>query len=315
MHPLGLPCTRTWARGSGCCRWPYTGTWPARDTLNSWQAETSVQSLTPGRQAGRQTAQTTSSSVRRHSLTLSHGTLTGREGGRGGRSVGSVVPANRRAARLKRDGTLGPLDVFCVRPQVMHVCLPRLKRPSVAVQCHVCPTLALMICTSLSLSLSLSLPPTPHISFWLAVKFVLNAQLEIIKEREAVKRPNRGHLVYLLLPQRLQHENNIGSNIKVKAHAHARAHAHLKVVSGGWENIKWPHIKPPASTTTTCFSVITAPPVGHSEEVPEELSKVPKYFEPVEARWLQNVLLTHLLADWAERNCASVSSLQHTPMK
>lgn len=44
---LHLPCTRTWGRESGCCRWPYTGTWPARDTLNSWQAETSVQSLTP----------------------------------------------------------------------------------------------------------------------------------------------------------------------------------------------------------------------------------------------------------------------------
>lgn len=48
-----LPYSRTWETESGCCRWPYTGTWPERDTWNSWQAETSDRSLTAARGADR----------------------------------------------------------------------------------------------------------------------------------------------------------------------------------------------------------------------------------------------------------------------
>lgn len=118
----GLPCTRTWGTASGCCRWAYTGTWPARDTLNSWQAETSVQSLTPRAHTHIHTpTDRQSTPVFRHSLRATR-QLHESRGSWGG---GSVLSAGR----------LPGSNVF----ERLHdsARLTRLKRRSVAKHCHV----------------------------------------------------------------------------------------------------------------------------------------------------------------------------------
>lgn len=134
----GLPCIRTWGTGSGCCRWPYTGTWPARDTLNSWQAETSVRIQTDSTEQ--------SSLVRRLSLraTLRLDRLESRgEVGRGGR-VGETWTwlcsgPNRGVANATSH----------------HACSPRSERPSVVMQEPVQTLEASFINCQISLFLSL----------------------------------------------------------------------------------------------------------------------------------------------------------------
>lgn len=110
-----LPYTRTWETGSGCCRWPYTGTWPATDTLNSWQAETSVQSHTP-----RRTAQTTARrSAARH--TPLHVTL-GRESRRMRRERGGGRDSRVTSGLNGTGAVLGSTERVLVQLHVMHGC-------------------------------------------------------------------------------------------------------------------------------------------------------------------------------------------------